>query len=210
MKKLTNLIKNTDTKKLIGLSVATAVGIAYGVKAVTKKHKQELVDSGVKQKASEALNNTLAAGAKVVGGIREDLNVIVDAAKDKSCAAKCAHCSIKDTFKPCCKNGKSCKAEPEEVKEEETPKPVASEEVVEAQKEADALAEKLKNDVLKAEKRAASAEAKKKATTPRAAKSNAKPVSVKEDAEKELGVGLIELDDLSDLGAETKDKPEDK
>jgi hypothetical protein len=212
MKKLTNLIKNTDTKKIIGLSVATAVGAAYGVKTVAKKRKQDLANSNAKQKVTEVLSSTVAAGAKVVGGLREDLSTVIGSAKEKSCAARCAHCKEKDTFKPCCKDGEPCKVK--NSQEDAPSEPVKADEVVAAQEEADALAEKLKNDVLKAEKRAASNETKKKATTPRAAKANAKPVSVKEDGavDKELGVGKIELDDISgtENESETVEKSEEK
>lgn len=183
MKKLTNLIKSPETKKMIGLGVATAVGAAKGVKTVAEKRKADLANSEAKKKVTEAILTGVAAGQKVVSGVREDLSIVVGSAKGQSCAARCAHCAVNDTYKPCCTDGKSCKVEaPADA--EVTPEPVKAEEVVAAQEEADKVAETLKNDVLKAQKRAAEADAKKAARKPRAPRSqkdNAKPVSVKED-----------------------------
>lgn len=187
MKKLTNLIKSKspETKKMIGLGVATAIGAAKGVKTVAEKRKADLANSEATKKVTEAILTTVAAGSKVVSGVREDLSIVVGSAKSQSCAARCAHCAVKDTYKPCCTDGKSCKvAEVTADEDEETPAaPVKAEEVVTSQSEADAIAETLKNDMLKAEERVAAAEAKKatrKPRTPRVAKANAKPVSVKE------------------------------
>lgn len=182
MKKLTNLIKSPETKKMIGLGVATAIGAAKGVKAVAEKRKADLANSGAKQKVAKVVLTTVAAGTKVVNGVREDLHIVLGSAKSQSCAARCPHCAVKDTYKPCCTDGQSCKAESSTEVEEQAPvEPVKAEEVVTAQEEADTVAETLKNDVLKAEKRAALADAKKtvrKPRTPRVAKDNAKPVSV--------------------------------
>lgn len=185
MKKLTNLIKSPETKKMIGLGVATAIGAAKGVKTVAEKRKADLVNSEAKKKVTEAIKTTVAAGNKVVSGVREDLSVVVGSAKNQSCAARCAHCAVKDTYKPCCTDGKTCKVEAtDETPTDEAPaEPVKAEEVVAAQDEADKVAETLKNDVLKAQKRAAEADAKKVARKPRAPrvqKDNAKPASVKE------------------------------
>jgi hypothetical protein len=182
MKKLTNLIKSPETKKMIGLGVATAVGAAKGVKTVAEKRKADLANSETKKKVTEAILTGVAAGQKVVSGVREDLSIVVGSAKNQSCAARCAHCATNDTYKPCCKDGESCKVETP-VDAEVTPEPVKAEEVVAAQEEADKVAETLKNDVLKAQKRAAEADAKaaaRKPRAPRSQKANAKPVSVKE------------------------------
>lgn len=187
MKKLTNLIKSKspETKKMIGLGVATAIGAAKGVKTVAEKRKADLANSEATKKVTEAILTTVAAGSKVVSGVREDLSIVVGSAKSQSCAARCAHCAVKDTYKPCCTDGKSCKvAEASVVEDAEAPvAPVKAEEVAASQSEADAIAETLKNDMLKAEERVAAAEAKKSARKPRTtrvAKANAKPVSVKE------------------------------
>ena len=153
MKKLTNLIKSKspETKKLIGLGVATAVGAAKGVKTVAEKRKADLANSEATKKVTEAIMTTVAAGSKVVSGVREDLSIVVGSAKSQSCAARCAHCAVKDTYKPCCTDGKTCKvAEAPVVEDEEAPAaPVKAEEVVASQSEADAIAETLKNDMLK-------------------------------------------------------------
>ena len=111
MKKLTNLIKSKspETKKLIGLGVATAVGAAKGVKTVAEKRKADLANSEATKKVTEAIMTTVAAGSKVVSGVREDLSIVVGSAKNQSCAARCAHCAVKDTYKPCCTDGKTCK-----------------------------------------------------------------------------------------------------
>lgn len=167
MKKLTNLIKSPETKKMIGLGVATAIGAAKGVKTVAEKRKADLANSEAKKKVTEAVLTAVAAGNKVVSGVREDLNIVVGSAKSQSCAARCAHCAVNNTYKPCCTDGKSCKVETH-VEEEVTVEPVKAEEVVAAQEEADKVAETLKNDMLKATKRAAEADAKKAARKPRA------------------------------------------
>lgn len=191
MKKLTNLIKSPETKKMISLGVATAIGAAKGVKTVADKRKAELKNSETKKKVTKAVLTTVAVGSKVVSGVREDLNIVLGSAKSQSCAARCAHCAVKDTYKPCCTDGKSCKVDASAPVEEETvAEPVKAAEVVATQEEADKVAETLKNDVLKAEKRAAEADAKRaarKPRTPRVQKENAKPVSAKENDELILG-----------------------
>lgn len=186
MKKLTNLIKSANPKKILNLGVSTAIGAANGVATVAKKRKEDLSNSEAKKTVEKALNKTLVAGSKVVTGIREDIDIVLGSAKSQSCAARCAHCEVKDTYKPCCKDGKACKAKNaiEEVVEEVVPEPVKAEEVVAEKTEEDTLAETLKNDVLKAEKRAALADAKKEAVrkprAPRVAKDKTFATEVKE------------------------------
>jgi hypothetical protein len=189
MKKLTNLIKTTDTKKIVGLGVATAIGVASGVKTVAKKRTQDLANSDVTKKAAEKLQSTVAAGSKVVSGVREDIGIIVGAAKNQSCAGRCEHCAVKDTFKPCCKNGEPCKvtgeAATEETVKDETPEPVKATDVSALHEESDLVAEAVRIAEAKADEVAAKEKkvTPRKPRTPRVAKANAKPVSVKEDTE---------------------------
>lgn len=202
MKKLTNLIKSPETKKMIGLGVATAVGAAKGVKTVAEKRKAELANSEVKKKVASAVLTGVATGRKVVNGVREDLSIVVGSAKNQSCAARCAHCAVRDTYKPCCTDGKSCKVETTEA--EATPEPVKAQEVVANNEEADKVAETLKNDVLKAEKRAAEAEAKKTARKPRAPrtpKAKAEPASLEETI---ANVENLLVGEIRDTETETK------
>jgi hypothetical protein len=167
---------------MIGIGVANAVVAANGVKTVAKKRTEGLANLEAKKKATGLLNSTLKAGANIVGSIREDIDIVVGAAKTQQCAARCEHCAVKDTYKPCCKDGEACKVKNAE-NESETPEPVKAADVIAQHEEADAVAEVIKNEEVKGEKLAA-AEVKKKAAakarTPRAAKEAAKPVSVKE------------------------------
>lgn len=216
MKKLTNLIKSADPKKMIVLGVSTAVGAANGVVTVAKKRSEELSNSDAKKTVEKVLNKTLSAGSKVVTGIREDLSIVVGSAKSQSCAASCAHCEYKDTYKPCCKDGKACKVEnvaEEAAAEEVVPEPVKAEEVVTEKTEEDSLAETLKNDVLKAEKRAALADAKKetvrKPRAPRVAKDKTFATEIREVLQEkpdEIIVGEIRDEKAND---EMKTEKED-
>lgn len=184
MKKLTNLIKNTEPKKIIGLGVATAVGAANGVKTVAKKHSEGIANSEAKKKVTGLLNSTLKATANIVESVREDIDIVVGATKTQQCAARCEHCAVKDTYKPCCKDGEVCKVKNTDDKSE-TPAPVEAADVVAQHEEADAVAETIKNEEAKGEKLAVAevkktAAAKARTRTPRVAKAAAKPVSVKE------------------------------
>lgn len=230
MKKLTNLIKNTDPKKIVVLGVATAIGTAKGVKIVAAKHKEALANSDVKKKAAKVVSTTLATGSKVVGEIKEDLNTVAGAVKDQSANTACARCKNNEPAKPCCKETSGCNKEEcgknkcgKTAEAEVTlPEPVKADDVVAANKEADLVAEAIKNTEAKAEEVAKNIEKKTAATrkprAPRTAKANAKPVAAKEDAtpdveaKKETAEAKpaidAELGEISDAETKTPEKSE--
>lgn len=155
---LSDIIKNTSAKTWVGLGVAAAIGTTAGVKRVVKRRKANLDDTELVKKVNDLFNTALGtsasvvatareAGASVAENVREDIKTIVESVKsEKACVSRCSHCVIKDTFKPCCSDKKSCKAESEATTDETLPEPVKATDVADAHKESDALSETEKNE----------------------------------------------------------------
>lgn len=124
MKPVKNLLENDKARATIGMGLSAAIGVAVGMKAVAKKHKNNLSSSPTAVKLANK-------AAEVKDNIREDINTVVSSVKaetasvPKDCCKKTGE-APSDKCKTCACSGecgKSCLKQQDVVAPETTEAP---------------------------------------------------------------------------------------